>query len=64
MRARLPEPGPESGLALALRLTIPAGELRQLGIAYAVPAEAEPAAPLVRAWRGDVERSLRELAAC
>jgi len=49
---------------LALRLTIPAGELRQLGIAYAVPAEAEPAAPLVRAWRGEVERSLRELAAC
>lgn len=62
VRAHVPEPPPRFGLALTLRLTLPPASRRQIGFAYVAPADPEPAAPLVRAWRGDVESSLRALA--
>jgi len=62
VRARVPEPPPRFGLALTLRLTLPPGSQRQVGFAYVAPSGEEPAAPMVRAWRGDVEASLRALA--
>jgi hypothetical protein len=62
-RARPPREPPVLGLALDLRLALPAGERRPLCFAYVAPAPDEEPEPLVRAWRGDVaaelERSLR-----
>lgn len=58
VRARAPEPLPRSGLALAMRFALPAGARRELAFAYAAPEAGEPAAPLVRAWRGDVALEL------
>lgn len=57
LRARAPRPL-ASGLALALRVPVPPGERRELSFAYVAPSGAEPAAPLVRAWRGDVRAEL------
>ena len=58
VRARVPVPPPRTGLALDLRVALPPQDKRDLCFAYAVP-EAEDSAPwLVRAWRGEVPRSL------
>jgi hypothetical protein len=62
-RASTPREPPSLGLALDLRLAVPAGASRPLCFAYVAPSPDEEPAPLVRAWRGDVaaelERSLQ-----
>ena len=63
VRARVPEPPPERGLALWRRLVIPAGAQRWLHFAYAAPPDEEDPAALVRAWRGDVAHELERAAA-
>lgn len=60
IRGRTPEPPPSRGLALAMRLLLPPGEMRELSFAYAAPEAPEPAAALVRAWRGGVRDELEE----
>jgi hypothetical protein len=57
-RARPPDPLPEKGLALDARVVLPPLERRELCFAYVAPEAGEPAAPLVRAWRGDVAAEL------
>ncbi|MFQ5697090.1 MAG: hypothetical protein ACE5IL_02260 [Myxococcota bacterium] len=56
--ARPPRDPPQGGLALDVRVLLPGGEARCLQFAYAAPGPDEPAAVLVRAWRGGVEREL------
>jgi len=56
VRARPPEPPAEQGLALEVELLVPPRESRQLAFVFAAPPPDEPAAPLVRAIRGDVAR--------
>ena len=63
VRARAPEPLPRAGLALVVRLPLPPGARRELAFAYVAPGAGEPAAPLVRAWRGDVAVELERCAA-
>ncbi len=58
VRARVPEPPPTRGLALDTSLVLPPDSIRELHFAYAAPPSGEPAAPLVRAWRGDVATEL------
>ena len=58
IRGRTPEPPPPSGLALDLKLVIPGAQQRTLAFAYAAPEIGTDPAPLVAAWRGDVEREL------
>lgn len=58
VRARVPEPAPTRGLALDTPLVLPPDSIRELHFAYAAPPSGEPAAPLVRAWRGDVATEL------
>jgi hypothetical protein len=54
IRARPPEPLPESGLALDVRIVLPPGAVRQLTFAYVAAEIGTAPAALVRAWRGDV----------
>jgi hypothetical protein len=61
LRTRAPEDPPSRGLALDLALVLPPHSFRQLYFAYAAPPPDEPAAPLVRAWRGDVARELADV---
>lgn len=63
VRGRALDPPPATGLALSLRLALPPGERRELGFAYVAPAAPEPAAPLVRAWRGEVRAELERTTA-
>jgi hypothetical protein len=58
-RARPPREPPALGLALDLRLALPAGARRPLSFAYAAPDPDEEPAALVRAWRGDVAAELQ-----
>jgi hypothetical protein len=58
VRAFPPDPPPAEGLALALRLLLPPHSVRELHFAYAAPGAEDPAAALVRAWRGRVPEEL------
>lgn len=62
VRARPPAEPPRSGLALDVRLAVPASTTRQLSFAYAAPGSGEPTPLLVRAWRGDVAGELERTA--
>ncbi len=63
IRARAPDPPPRSGLALDLRILLPARTTRELSFAYAAPGPNEDPAALVQAWRGGVRVSLETLVA-
>lgn len=58
VRSAVPDPPPELGLCLELRLVVPPGGRRELGFAYAAPPAGESPAALVRAWRGEAVREL------
>lgn len=58
LRTRVPEPPPSRGLALDLTIVLPPRSIRELSFAYAAPPLGESAAPLVRAWRGEVGEAL------
>jgi hypothetical protein len=58
IRFRPPDPLPESGLALEARIVLPPAALRSLSFAYVAPRAGESDAPLIQAWRGDVEAEL------
>lgn len=62
-RAHPMEPAPARGLALELRIALPAGARRHLAFAYvALPDEEDPG-ELVRAWRGEVAAELDRIGA-
>jgi hypothetical protein len=63
VRASPPEPPPHDGLLLALRMLLPPHSLRELHFAYAAPGPGEPAAGLIRAWRGAVPGELARISA-
>ncbi len=58
LRATPPDPPPRIGLALDVRLALPAGSRRELSFAYVRCTPPDEPAALVRAWRGDVAREL------
>ncbi len=58
LRAQPPEPPPNAGLALDLRMALPPQSDRQLSFAFVAAQGEEDPATLVRAWRGDVPREL------
>ena len=57
------EPPPARGLALELRVAVPAGARRHLAFAYAALPEDEDPGELVRAWRGGVAAELDRIGA-
>jgi hypothetical protein len=58
IRAHAPEAEPAGGLALDLRIPIPAGAVRELAFAYAAPGPEEDPGAVVRAFRGRVREEL------
>jgi hypothetical protein len=58
IRGRAPEAAPPGGLALALRIPLPAGAVRELAFAYAAPDAGDDAGALIRAFRGHVRAEL------
>jgi hypothetical protein len=63
IRAEAPDPLPRRGLALELRLGLPAGTRRQLAFAYVAPSLNEDPSVLVQAWRGEVRSTLERTVA-
>ncbi len=61
LRANPPDPPPRVGLALDLRLALPASSRRELCFAYVRCTPPEEPANLVRAWRGDVAKELERI---
>lgn len=60
-RAEPPLQPPARGLALDLRIALPAGARRHLAFAYVAVPEEEDSGALVRAFRGDVGASLERI---
>lgn len=60
-RAEPPAQPPARGLALDLRMAVPAGARRHLAFAYVALPEEEDAGALVRAFRGEVGASLEAI---
>ena len=63
IRARAPDPLPERGLALDLRIPLAARTTRELSFAYAAPGPNEDPAALVQGWRGGVRAALDSVVA-
>ena len=62
-RAEAPDPLPQAGLALQLRLVVPAEQSRELAFAYAAPEPNQSAGALVQGWRGDARAALERVVA-
>jgi hypothetical protein len=62
IRARAPEDPPSGGLALGLRVPVPAGAVRELAFAYAAPEADDDPGALIRAFRGQVRAELVRVA--